>query len=128
MRSTRDARSGVPFLPRPWRGREVRRSADVIRPGGACSPARHAGFVLSVSMSTVLGPTRPQDDAPHPDTRRRGPRVRGDLVAAPLACAPVAAASLYGWAAIDRGVDILVGWPPVLADWMPHFRRGGVGA
>lgn len=79
-------------------------------------------------MSTVLGPTRPQDDAPHPDTRRGGPRVRGDLVAALLACALVAAAALYGWAAIDRGVDILVSWPPVLAEWMPHFRRGGVAA
>ena len=79
-------------------------------------------------MSTVLGPTRPQGDAPDPATRRDGPRLRGDIVAALLACALVAAASLYGWAAIDRGVDILVGWPPVLADWMPHFRRGGAAA
>lgn len=79
-------------------------------------------------MSTVLGSTRPQDDAPHLGPRRGGPRARGDLVAVLLACALVAAASLYGWAAIDRGVDILVGWPPVLAEWMPHFRRGGVAA
>lgn len=79
-------------------------------------------------MSTVLGPTRPQDDEA-PETRdRRGPRLRGDLIAAALGCALVAVAAVYGWAEIDRGVKILVGWPPILAEWMPHFRPGGIAA
>ncbi|WP_084682113.1 hypothetical protein [Actinomycetospora chiangmaiensis] len=79
-------------------------------------------------MSTVLGPTRPQDDEVPRTAERRGPRLRGDLIAAALGCALVAVAALYGWAAIHRGVKILVGWPPVLAEWLPHFHRGGIAA
>ncbi|MEJ2871108.1 hypothetical protein WCD74_25320 [Actinomycetospora sp. OC33-EN08] len=79
-------------------------------------------------MSTLLGPPRPQDDEAPGTSARPGPRLRGDLLAALLGCALVAAAALYGWNRIEAGVPILVGWPPVLAEWMPHFRRGGVAA
>jgi len=40
----------------------------------------------------------------------------------------VTAASLRGWAGIHEGIKILVGWPPLLAEWLPHFEPGGVAA
>jgi hypothetical protein len=88
-----------------------------------------------VVVSTVLGPTRSHDDdggvvtPGGPDGgRRRGPRLPGDLVAVTVGAALVTTAALYGWAAIHRGVKILVGWPPLLAEWLPHFSPGGVTA
>ncbi|NMO90856.1 hypothetical protein HH311_13830 [Actinomycetospora sp. TBRC 11914] len=54
--------------------------------------------------------------------------MRGDLVAVVLVAALVAGAALYGWAAVHRGVPILVGWPPLLAAWLPHFSPGGTTA
>jgi hypothetical protein len=87
-----------------------------------------------VAVTTVLGATRSHDDDDGavtpgaPGDRRRGPRLPGDVVAALLAAGLVAAASLDGWAQIHRGVTILVGWPPLLADWLPHFSPGGITA
>jgi hypothetical protein len=87
-----------------------------------------------VAVTTVLGDVRPHDDdgrAVTPgghDDRLRGPRLRGDLVAVVLVAALVAAAALRGWAGIRQGVKILVGWPPLLASWLPHVEPGGVAA
>lgn len=86
-----------------------------------------------MAVSTALGALRSGDDdgdAVTPGGRdgRRFPRLRGDLVAAVLAAALVAGASLYGWAEIHRGVPILVGWPPLLASWLPHVGPGGITA
>jgi hypothetical protein len=89
-----------------------------------------------VAVTTVLGARRPHDDDDGgavtpggPESgRRRGPRLPGDIVAAVLGAGLVAAACLYGWAEIHRGVTILVGWPPLLADWLPHFAPGGITA
>jgi methylthioxylose transferase len=86
-----------------------------------------------VAVSTVLGAPRSRDDDDGAVTSggrdgRRFPRFRGDVVAVVLAAALVAAAALRGWAEIHRGVPILVGWPPLLASWLPHFSPGGVTA
>lgn len=45
-----------------------------------------------------------------------------------VAAGLVAAASLVGWWLIHRGVAVLVGWPPLLADWLPHLGPGTVPA
>lgn len=82
-------------------------------------------------MSTVLGLRNeepPAPGAPGADGARRPLRARGDLIAVVVAALLVTAAAVIGWAAIDRGVDILVGWPPVLASWMPHVGPGTVPA
>jgi hypothetical protein len=87
-----------------------------------------------VAVTTALGDVRSHDDdgrAVTPgghDDRRRAPRLRGDLVAVVLGAALVTAAALRGWAGIHEGVTILVGWPPLLAAWLPHFEPGGVAA
>jgi hypothetical protein len=87
-----------------------------------------------VTVTTVLGDVRSHDDdggavtpGGHVD-RRRAPRLRGDLVAVVLGAALVTGAALRGWAGIHEGVKILVGWPPLLAAWLPHFEPGGVVA
>ena len=85
-------------------------------------------------VSTVLGATRSHDDdggvvtPGGPEAGRRGPRLPGDLVAVLVGAALVATAAIHGWAEIRRGVTILVGWPPLLASWLPHFAPGGVAA
>jgi methylthioxylose transferase len=87
-----------------------------------------------VFVSTVLGTPRSHDDGPVTPAggtdvgRRRGPRLPGDLVAVLLVAGLVTAASLVGWAGIHQGIKILVDWPPLLADWEPHFEPGGVTA
>lgn len=86
-----------------------------------------------MAVSTVLGALRSRDDDGRPVTPgvrdgRRFPRVRGDLVAVVLVAALVVAAARYGWAEIHRGIPILVGWPPLLAAWLPHFSPGGTTA
>lgn len=78
-------------------------------------------------MSTVLGPRR-DAPAPDPSPRPRPLRTRGDLIAVAAAALLVTASSLVGWALIDGGTDVLVGWPPVLAEWMPHLGPGTVPA
>ena len=93
----------------------------------ACSQEDHPSVVLSVSMSTVLG-SRREAPAPEPPPTPSGLRLRGDLVAVAAAAALVAAACLIGWALIRRGVTVLVGWPPLLAEWMPHVGPGTVPA
>jgi len=78
-------------------------------------------------MTTVLGRRREPSGGRSP-APRRPLRTRGDLLAAAAAAALVAAASLIGWALIDADVPVLVGWPPVLADWLPHVGPGTVPA
>src|SRR4051794_6908464 len=78
-------------------------------------------------MTTVLGRRREPSGERSPASRRPL-RTRGDLVAAAVAAALVAAASLIGWTLIDADVPVLVGWPPVLAEWLPHVGPGTVPA
>ena len=78
-------------------------------------------------MSTVLGPRR-DVPAPDPSPSSRALRTRGDLIAVAAAALLVTASSLIGWALVDRGIDVLVDWPPVLAEWMPHVGPGTVPA
>ena len=40
----------------------------------------------------------------------------------------VTAASVIGFALTEAGADVLVGWPPVLAEWFPHIGPGTVPA
>jgi methylthioxylose transferase len=86
-----------------------------------------------VAVSTVPGGLRSRDDDDDVVTSgardgRRFPRLRGDLAAVALVAGLVAVAALYGWSALHRGVPILVGWPPLLAAWLPHFAPGGTAA
>lgn len=64
--------------------------------------------------------------APTPPAPRTG--WRADLLAAAGGVALVAVASSVGWALVDRGVPILVGFPPLLASWEPHVGPGSVAA
>lgn len=75
---------------------------------------------------TPSGPLDPAED--EPVGRGRPPRLRGDLIAVAVAAVLVTAASLIGWALIRDGVDVLVGWPPLLAQWLPHVGPGTVPA
>ncbi len=72
--------------------------------------------------------------APHrtsgPTPARAEPRTgwRADLLAAAGGVGLVAVASAVGWALIDRGVPVLVGFPPLLASWAPHLGPGSAAA
>ena len=81
-------------------------------------------------MSTAVG--RPDTPTPEPAGSepggRRPLRTRGDLITVAVVAVLVTAVSLLGWALIDRGVPILVPWPPLLAEWLPHVGPGTVPA
>jgi methylthioxylose transferase len=56
---------------------------------------------------------------------RTGVRSRGtDLAVLGIAAALVVAAALVGRRLLADGVEIFLGWPPLLAEWLPH---GGPG-
>jgi hypothetical protein len=60
-------------------------------------------------------------------TERRSGRRGGvlpDLVAVAGAAMLVAVAALLGWRLIGAGVDIDLGFPPLLARWLPHVGPG----
>ena len=59
---------------------------------------------------------------------RRPLRLRGDLTAVVVAALLVTASSVVGWSLIEAGVPVLVGWPPLLASWLPHVGPGTVPA
>lgn len=52
------------------------------------------------------------------------PGLRTDLVVVAAACALVAAAALAGWAYLRSGRDIILPFPPLMADWHPHLGPG----
>ena len=81
-------------------------------------------------MSTVVGRADTSTpDAPEGSRSARRPlRTPGDLVAVVLVALLVTAVSLIGWALVDRGVPVLVPWPPLLAEWLPHVGPGTVPA
>ena len=87
----------------------------------------HPTVVLSVAMSTLLG-TRHGASAPEPPSDRRPLRLRGDLIAVAAAALLVTASALIGWRLTETGTDVLVGWPPLLAEWLPHVGPGTVPA
>lgn len=47
-----------------------------------------------------------------------------DGVAVTAAVVLVVTAALVGWALLRDGVDIILGFPPLLASWMPHLGPG----
>ncbi|WP_020499842.1 hypothetical protein [Sciscionella marina] len=51
-----------------------------------------------------------------------------DLFVVALAVVLVVIAALGGWQLRARGVDIFLGWPPLLAGWAPHWGSGTVPA
>ncbi|MFR9805334.1 hypothetical protein ACL02T_24065 [Pseudonocardia sp. RS010] len=57
---------------------------------------------------------------------RTGTRVarHGDLVAVLLAAGLVVASAVVGRRLLAAGVDIFLGWPPLLAQWLPHVGPG----
>ena len=81
-------------------------------------------------MSTVVGRSEAPvpDPATGPGRARRPLRTRGDVIAVVAVALLVTAASVTGFVLRDRGVDVLVGWPPVLAEWLPHVGPGTVPA
>ncbi len=60
-------------------------------------------------------------DVAAPPSRRA---LIGDLVAVGAGALLVLLASLDGWRLIRAGQDIILGFPPVLATWMPHVGPG----
>ena len=54
----------------------------------------------------------------------RGRAVWADLVVVGAGALLVAAAALVGWRLIHAGVDLILGFPPLLATWMPHVGPG----
>ncbi|GLZ49544.1 hypothetical protein Acsp06_57290 [Actinomycetospora sp. NBRC 106375] len=71
---------------------------------------------------------RPGSAGGPPSPTRRPLRLRGDLLAVLAAALLVTASSVVGWMLIDAGVPVLVGWPPLLAAWLPHVGPGTVPA
>jgi len=62
-----------------------------------------------------------QTDEAAPPSRRA---LVGDLLAAGTGALLVLLASLQGWRLIHAGQDIILGFPPLLAVWMPHIGPG----
>lgn len=60
-------------------------------------------------------------DLSAPPSRRA---LVGDLAAVATGALLVLLASLEGWRLIRAGQDIILGFPPVLATWMPHVGPG----
>jgi hypothetical protein len=50
--------------------------------------------------------------------------LRSDAVAVGAVVVVVAVAAAVGWALLDAGVDIFLGFPPLLAQWEPHAGPG----
>jgi methylthioxylose transferase len=110
--------SARPTTPRP---------GDVDPPGGP----PHAGVTArpyrpAVMTTALRGRPGSADDPASPG--RRPLRLRGDLIAVAVAALLVTASSVVGWRLIEAGVPVLVGWPPLLASWMPHVGPGTVPA
>ncbi|WP_433282902.1 hypothetical protein ACQPZA_20270 [Pseudonocardia xinjiangensis] len=59
-----------------------------------------------------------------PDTRIRRAGLTFDLAAVGAGAALVVAAALVGWQLLRDGVDIFLGFPPLLASWAPHVGPG----
>ncbi|MHC1559533.1 hypothetical protein ACR9E3_11285 [Actinomycetospora sp. C-140] len=78
-------------------------------------------------MTTVVH-DRPGPAGEPPSPTRRPLRLRGDLIAVLVAALLVTASSVVGWMLIDAGVPVLVGWPPLLASWLPRVGPGTVPA
>lgn len=65
--------------------------------------------------------TDPGTELVAPPSRRA---LLGDLLAVAAGAVLVALSSLAGWKLIDAGQDIILGFPPLLATWMPHVGPG----
>ena len=62
--------------------------------------------------------------APHADAAADARDLRRDAAAVGAVALLVAASAAVGWALIDAGVDIFLGFPPLLASWAPHVGPG----
>jgi len=65
----------------------------------------------------------PADPATRP-TARAGRELRWDLLAVLAGVGLVVASALQGRRLLDAGVDIFLGFPPLLALWSPHLGPG----
>jgi methylthioxylose transferase len=103
------------------------RTGDQGRPCGPPHPGVTADPYCPPVMTTVLRDRPGAADEPS-STPRRPFRLRGDLLAVAVASLLVTASALVGWALVGAGVPVLAGWPPLLAQWLPHIGPGTVPA
>ena len=86
-------------------------SREITRPGRTAN----VPSVTSTPVETVPPPRR---------TARTG--LLPDLLAVAAGVALVVVAALDGWARLDRGENIFVFFPPLLAWWVPHAEGPGI--
>ncbi len=58
------------------------------------------------------------------ELRKVVPSSRGDLLAAVAAAVLVGGAAVVGWQLIGSGQELFLGFPPLLASWLPHVGPG----
>jgi hypothetical protein len=72
----------------------------------------------------VNAPVQPGRVGDRTSRIRWAPGTTADLFAVAGVVALVVAAAVVGWGLIADGVDIFLGWPPLLASWLPHVGPG----
>jgi hypothetical protein len=89
-------------------------------------PALIRGFVrsgVSVSRVSVIDKSPPADRV-----RTLASGLRADLLVVAAVVVFVAILAVQGWHLLDKGDDLFLFWPPLLAWWRPHVGVGTVPA